>query len=71
VAIAEKTPTGRDEAFAKAERDIIVTYRLYPELGGREMRKAFDSLLKQIQKERGQPADGLAAVEGVTVPQGT
>ena len=71
VAIAEKTPTGRDEAFAKAERDITVTYRLYPELGGREMRKAFDSLLKQIQKERGQPAAGLAAVEGVTVPQGT
>ena len=71
MAIAEKTPTGRDAAFAKAERDITVTYRLYPDLGGREMREAFDSLLKQIQKERGEPADGLAAVEGVTPPQGT
>lgn len=70
-AIAEKLPTGRDEALAKAERDITVTYRLYPQLGGRDMREAFDSLLKQIQKERGEPAEGLAAVEGVAAPQGT
>jgi len=70
-AIAEKTPAARDDLLAKAERDIAVTYRLYPELGGREMRTAFDSLLKQIQKERGQAAEGLAAIEGVAVPQGT
>jgi len=35
------------------------------------MREAFDSLLKQIQKERGEPAEGLAAVEGVAASQGT
>lgn len=70
-AIAERAPAARDDFLAKAERDIAVTYRLYPELGGREMRTAFDSLLKQIQEELGQPAEGLAAIEGVAVPQGT
>ena len=64
-AIAEKQPTGRDEALAKAQRDIEVTYRLYPQLGGDEMRAAFDALLKQIQKDLGKPADGLAAIDGV------
>lgn len=64
-AIAEKQPTGRDDALAKAQRDIEVTYRLYPELGGDEMRAAFDALLKQIQKDLGKPADGLAAIDGV------
>jgi hypothetical protein len=64
-AIAGKSAAGRDEALLKAERDITVTYRLYPQLGGPEMRDAFDSLLKQIQKERGQPVEGLAAIKGV------
>ncbi len=64
-AIAGKSAAGREEALLKAERDITVTYRLYPELGGPEMRDAFDSLLKQIQKERGQPVEGLAAIKGV------
>ena len=64
-AIAEKQPTGRDEALAKAQRDIEVTYRLYPQLGGDEMRAAFDALLRQIQKDLGKPADGLAAIDGV------
>lgn len=67
-AIATKVPTGRDDALAKAQRDITVTYRLYPGLGGSEMRAEFEALLKQIQQDLGEPAAGLAAIEGVAVP---
>jgi hypothetical protein len=65
--IAEKVPAGRNETLAKAERDITVTYRLYPELGGERMKAEFDALLKQIQKELEKPADGLVALDGSAV----
>ncbi|NBP80343.1 hypothetical protein EBU58_06425, partial [bacterium] len=55
------------KAAAKAERDITVTYRLYPELGGERMKAEFDALLKQIQKELEKPADGLVALDGSAV----
>lgn len=70
-AIATKVPAGREDALSKAERDITVTYRLYPGLGGSEMRAEFDALMKQIQQDLGEPAVGLAAIEGVAAPAGS
>lgn len=45
----------------KAITDVTSVASLYPDLGGSEQRRKFDLLLKQIQRELGQPATGLAS----------
>lgn len=42
-----------------AESDIIYTTRLKPEMGGDEMKKRYDKLLRDIQKALGRQATGL------------
>jgi hypothetical protein len=47
-----------------AVNDIAITYKLYPGLGGDASRARFEKLLKEIQKERGDPnPPGLAGLE--------
>jgi hypothetical protein len=45
---AEKT-----DALAKAERDIMFTFKLRPQLGGPEWHKKFDTLLRSVQQLQG------------------
>ena len=35
---------------------MAITFKLYPELGGKGMEKQFDKLLKEIEKAQGAPA---------------
>jgi hypothetical protein len=45
-----------------AKKDIIYTLRQSSDLGGGEMRKEFDNLLRKIQTELKEPVRGLAAL---------
>lgn len=59
----------RVKQLEMAEKDIVLTHKLYPELGGPEFRVQFDKLLEQIQKQLGRaPARGLEDLEAA---QGT
>lgn len=63
-ALAEKSAGSRDAMLDKAERDIAITLRFYPDLGGEVFRERFDKLLKEIQRARGdETAEGLAGLE--------
>jgi len=55
---AEASGQERDKLLQMAANDVAITYRLYPDLGGPEMSKRFDTLLKEIEKRRGNPASG-------------
>ena len=46
----------RDKLLTMAFNDVAITYKLYPELGGKVMEKQFDKLLKEIEKAQGSPA---------------
>lgn len=48
----------RTKKLEQAESDIQIVYRLYPEMGGAEWIAKFDTLLKTIQKLRGQANPG-------------
>ncbi len=51
----------KDNSIMKrAETDITQVEGIYPELGGKEQRAKFDSLLRQIQKEIGVTVTGLS-----------
>ena len=56
----------KTENLKKAERDIVVTARLDPEMGGREWFVRYDTLLKKIQRALGRKAVGLSAVKNST-----
>lgn len=49
----------RTETLKQAEQDIVMTAKLYPELGGNLQRDRYDGLLKEIRKQLGQPVRGL------------
>src|SRR5438876_375025 len=51
--------TEKQAALRLAESDIIYTTRLKPDMGGEEMRKKYDKLLRDIQKSLGQQVTGL------------
>jgi tetratricopeptide (TPR) repeat protein len=55
-----------DELVEKAVTDITKVNALFPDMGGPEQRQQFDRLLKLIQKQLGQPPDGLPPL----APQG-
>ena len=50
---------GSNEVMQRAVTDITQVASLYPGLGGPEMRRKFDSLMKEIQRTLGQQATGL------------
>ena len=52
-------PPDKEKLLEQAAKDIQSTARLYPALGGPEMKSKFDALLKVIQAAQGQPAVGL------------
>ncbi|NBW95375.1 MAG: hypothetical protein EBR28_01255 [Planctomycetia bacterium] len=61
---AEVTAEEREKLLEMAFNDIAITYKLYPEMGGKGMEKQFDRLLKDIEKSRGNPAPkGLAGLK--------
>ncbi len=49
----------KGEMLQRAEQDIRMTAKLYPDLGGTESRAAYDRLLKEIQQAQGKPPKGL------------
>jgi len=56
LALLAKPGQDRAKLLQMAQNDVAITYRLYPDLGGDSFRAQFDSLLKQVQKERGEAA---------------
>ncbi len=68
---AEHDAPNRDKLLEMATNDIAITYKLYPGLGGDGMRQKFDALLREIQTARGQPADGLTAIEAGAAAAGS
>jgi len=64
LALLAKSPQDRAKLLQMAQNDVAITYRLYPDLGGDSFRSQFDSLLKQIQRERGEVSPrGLAELD--------
>ena len=59
-ALAQQGNT-RSQELKLAQRDIMWTAKLNPDLGGVEWKKKFDGLLKKIQQALGQPIQELAA----------
>lgn len=71
LAWAEKSESSRDKLLEMAFNDVAITYKLYPQLGGAATRARFDALLREIQTARGEPADGLAAIDAAAPGGGT
>jgi hypothetical protein len=57
--IALADPTERQKNLEAALNDIKQTSSIYPELGDAASKKAFDDLVKTIQKDLGKPTVGL------------
>jgi len=51
--------TEQSELLERAQKDITVVQRLYPDMGGPEWYEKYDELLRKIQKLRGKTATGL------------
>ena len=67
LALLAKPGQDRAKLLQMALNDVAITYRLYPDLGGESFRSQFDTLLKQIQKERGEAAPrGLVELDEAT-----
>jgi len=49
----------KQEELRRAEKEILSTAALYPQLGGPAKKTKFDALLKEIQTALGKPAKGL------------
>jgi len=60
-ALQKSDKSERIKYLEMAKRDIEMTYSLYPELGGEDLFKKNDALVKEIQKELGEDPIGLAA----------
>ena len=50
----------RAEALKQAEQDIVMTARLYPQLGGEQSKEKYNRLLQQIQQSMGKRPTGLS-----------
>ncbi len=66
LALTKSDKAQKDAVLGQAARDIEVVYRLYPELGGPEWTRKYDTLLKKIQGLLGKPQQGLKALESAT-----
>ncbi len=53
----------RDKRLETAEIAIVMTRKLYPDLGGDAFAKRYERLLKEVQRERGQEPVGFAALD--------
>lgn len=58
-----KQGADRDKGLAAAEQDVVLTKRLFPELGGEKWLPQYDALLKKIQTAQNKPATGLQAIK--------
>jgi hypothetical protein len=56
---AEALPQEREKELQKAFDYIEITFKMHPELGGSDTRKAFDKLLKEIEKRQNKPSRGV------------
>ena len=56
---AEALPQEREKELQKAFDYIEITFKMHPELGGPDTRKAFDKLLKEIEKRQNKPSSGV------------
>ncbi|NCA10363.1 hypothetical protein EBR56_00895, partial [bacterium] len=56
LARAKAAVQDREKLLEMAYNDIAITYKLYPEMGGKGMEKQFDKLLKEIERNRGNQA---------------
>jgi hypothetical protein len=56
---AEALPQEREKELQKAYDYIDLTFKMHPELGGPDTRKAFDKILKEIEKRQNKPAKGV------------
>jgi hypothetical protein len=56
---AETLPQEREKELQKAFDYIEITFKMHPELGGPDTRKAFDKLLKEIEKRQNKPSRGV------------
>lgn len=61
-AVGQKDAGLQDTGIRQAEKDIVSTASLFPQLGGPAMKKKYDALLRVIQKKLGKPQQGLAAI---------
>ncbi|GEM_PF-220435 len=59
----QKDPARKNEYLKRASKDIAITYRLFPEMGGADWRPQYDRLLKRIQRALGEPTTGLLALK--------
>jgi len=58
--LAQRGPTElRPKVLDRAKQDILQVAMLYPEMGGAVWRPRYDGLLRQIQKDLGEPTNGL------------
>jgi hypothetical protein len=56
---AESLPQEREKELQKGFDYIDITYKMHPELGGPDTKKAFDKLLKEIEKRQNKPTRGI------------
>ena len=52
----------KEKLLRSAKQDISITNRLYPDLGGEQLKPKYDNLLKKVQNALGEPAVGLAGL---------
>ncbi len=58
-ALRQQQTEQQQAALAEAERDIVLTARLYPDLGGEPRKAAYEQLLRKIQQSLGKKPTGL------------
>jgi len=56
---AEALPQDREKELQKAFEYIDLTYKMHPDLGGADTKKAFDKILKEIEKRQNKPPRGV------------
>jgi hypothetical protein len=62
-ALMQTDEAKRKQLMQAAQNDVSLTAKLFPELGGDEKRKQYDTLLKNIQKALGERPDGLKSLQ--------
>ena len=56
---AEALPQEREKELQKAFEYVDLTYKMHSDLGGPDTRKAFDKILKEIEKRQNKPPRGV------------
>ena len=56
---AEALPQDREKELQKAFEYVELTYKMHPDLGGPDTKKAFDKMLKEIEKRQNKPPRGV------------